>query len=92
MLIDYYLIDYTIDVAYNNIPVVKKMIDEVPYNNPEIFRLNASMNDEFDSEIMEDIMSKTRIHKLSYKTKRTLRTSNNKKTIWGYLHEKWNGC
>ena len=90
-LIDYYLIDYTMDVAYNNIPAVKKMIDEVPNNNPEIFGLNASMNSDYDSEIIDSITSKTAIHKLSYKHKRTLRTSNNKKTIWGYLYEKWDG-
>lgn len=36
VLIDYFLIDVFLEIGYRKIPKIKKIIDQVPYNNPDI--------------------------------------------------------
>lgn len=66
--IDYLFFDYIIDLAYNRLPALRKLIDAVPENNLHRDDLQAAMNDalpasEFDRVIQPD----TVLYKLSWR-------------------------
>ena len=66
-LIDYFLIDYVINLAYKNIDEVRNMINSIPHNNEKIFELSKIMNVGYDEKIFDNIKQVNDIHKLSYK-------------------------
>ena len=66
-LIEYYLIDYAITLQYSKFENIKKAIDEVPENNPEIHTLSSLLFETFDKKIFNDICFNTSLYKLSYK-------------------------
>lgn len=66
-MIDYYLIDFLIDLAYDYLPAVRKMIDDIPCNNEEIFQLVGLLNTEYNETEFEKLCDKNKVHKLSYK-------------------------
>jgi len=67
LIIDYFLIDYIIKIAYNNISEIKKIFDNVPYNNEEIHTLESMLNSKFDNKLAKELLSKNCVHKLTYK-------------------------
>lgn len=67
-LIDYYLIDYLIKVGYEDIPEIRKNIDNIPNNNPHIYTLEALLNKKYDENIFSQIKRDTSFYKLSRKT------------------------
>lgn len=68
-LIDYYLTDYVIMLAYNNIELVQNQIDQNKYNNRYIFKLENVINEPYDDKIFKELKKENQIHKLSYKIK-----------------------
>ena len=43
-LIDYVLVDFVLDIAYSNIPAVKKEMDDCPINNERVWTLSPYLN------------------------------------------------
>lgn len=82
-IIDYFMTDYFIDIAYNNIDYIKKMIDDIPINNIYSEKLLANINNKFDEEIYKKITNSTYIHKLSYK----IHISKDKDTFYNKIIE-----
>lgn len=66
-MIDYFLIDYILQLGYEYIPKIKECIDSVPINNPQVFMLQKNMGCLFDEKIYSEICRDTCVHKLSYK-------------------------
>lgn len=67
LLIDYLLLDYAIALAYNKIPVVKKLIDDVPYSSPNLYYLKNNLLRPVDTRQLSQVLNDTSIFKLSYK-------------------------
>lgn len=65
--IDYYLIDFAIALAYENIPVVRKEIDEVPINNTGVFFIQNHLNAPYAAYPFDKILQGNFLHKLSWK-------------------------
>lgn len=65
--IDYYLIDFIIALAYENIPVVKKEIDDVPINHINIYTAEEHLNEPYANYPFDKILKGTFLHRLSYK-------------------------
>jgi hypothetical protein len=84
-LVDYFLIDYVIAIAYNRLPPVKKMIDEVCPNNPCVYATQNSMDREFDSTLFAAIAKTTTFNKLTWKKDCPSITPDNKITFYGYI-------
>jgi hypothetical protein len=82
--IDYVLYDYTIALGYDNIPEMKKMIDDVPCNAAEKFVLEKNLNAEFSENIFS-AYPLTAFHKLTWKAKFNEYTKDKKLTIYGHL-------
>lgn len=66
-LIDYFLVDYTIATAYNNITSVKKMIDAVPYNNEDIYYVGNNLFSPLKENELKTVLQNTRIYRIGYK-------------------------
>ena len=84
-LIDYFLIDYFIATGYESSQSIKKIIDDVPFNNPDLQELLKKINGPFDLEIFQKITSSTIFHKLSWKGVPNLLNEENENTLWGYF-------
>lgn len=66
-IIDYFLLDYLILIAYNEFKPIRDLIDEIPINNLNIKELHEALNDEFDINIWKKMKNDTYIFKLSWK-------------------------
>ena len=80
-LIDYFLLDYVIYIAYNVSHEFKNIVDNLPYICNTLSLVKA-LNHEFNKNDF-----KCNINKLNWKRKYKLR-KNNKKTNYGYLIER----
>ena len=87
-LVDYFLIDYLIECAYQNFPDVQEVIDAVPLNNPHRFALrDAMLNEATDEEAKRCIKKDTVFYKLSYKSLYGTRTKDGRETFYSTLVE-----
>ena len=68
-LFNYYFIDYTIALAYEEFLDVKKLIDALPLNNPAVENLQPLLNAPFDEKKFEELRSSTMFFKLTWKHK-----------------------
>lgn len=82
----YFLTDYAISVAYEKMSNVKKMIDNVPVNNPLIHELKEQLNNEFNQEELDKLLAQNKIHKLAHERKYINELENRKITFYGQLN------
>ena len=85
-LIDYFLVDYLIALAYNELPQARALIDSVPVNNPKVYSLASAFR---SSALPEDynraVISGTQLYKLSRKDNYPLKTKDGKATLYSEL-------
>jgi len=91
ILIDYFIVDYFIAIAYDTLSDIRIMIDSVPGNNPKVHEFHHRLNPnfEFNKTLFDDLCSTTYFHKLNWKEEFKLHTSNGKLTNYGYIIEKF---
>jgi len=68
-LVDYFLMDYLVDIAYENISSVSIDIDSVAQNNPDIYFLQNNFYKKFDPVEFERITLDTKFFKLNWRDK-----------------------
>lgn len=66
-LIDYFLVDYSIAIAYDKFEEFKKVIDANPIDNAEVVKMATMLNWEFDRNVWDELYHSQVIHKLSWK-------------------------
>jgi len=87
ILIDYFLIDYSLALAYNHLPYIKEMIDNVPLNNKNYNLLINYLDKEFNQDLYNEIIKDTVFHKL----KHDFKSKNNKQfTFYKYILDGYN--
>jgi len=84
-LIDYFLIDYAIQIAYENSSECQKILDSVPIVNYDLYRLENSLNLEYSPELLDDIKNSTLFSKLSWRKPGKLKTLSGNETIYAHL-------
>lgn len=86
-LIDYLLMDYLIKIVYDNIPYAKRLIDELPFNNPQIEELQSRMSKPFDKNSYDKLInsSDTDFFKLSWRTNFKKQTKDGLYTYYYYF-------
>ncbi|GBL04850.1 capsular polysaccharide synthesis protein [Glaciecola sp. KUL10] len=67
-LLDYFLVDYLIAIAYENIEVAAEQIDSLPINSLDCYQLLSNLNQPFDSEKYNNICHFDSLHKLNWKS------------------------
>lgn len=65
--IDYLMMDYFIDILYQRNEIIRSQIDNVPYNNSELYSLKTAIAETFDPIRFNGIIEKTDILKLDWR-------------------------
>ncbi|MBQ9526966.1 MAG: capsular polysaccharide synthesis protein [Fretibacterium sp.] len=83
-LIDYFLIDYAIELAYEELLECKKLLDAVPICEDDLYRLEDIMNKEWNPSVFESIRTSALFSKLAWR-KNGRKKILGKETIYGHL-------
>lgn len=87
-LIAFFLIDYCIALAYEQIPAVRAALDACPYNNPEAHTLQRQLGTEYNMQEWQRLLLSGQFHKLTWK-KEFAAEVNGRQTFYGWLLEKY---
>lgn len=87
VIIDYYLLDYSIMLAYWNISWVKNLIDDLEYTSEGLYDLVEILNRPYDQNIVNKILQENIFSKLVWNQK-LKKMKDNKLTIYGFISEK----
>lgn len=66
-LIDYFFIDYAIDLAYRNSNEIRVLMDSVPVSNPNLHKLSPLLCNPYDEVEFAQLTMNTTMFKLSWK-------------------------
>lgn len=86
VLIDYFFIDYAIDLAYKYNATVKKQIDSIQENNPQIYNLLPLLPQRYNSNSFNALTKDTSIFKLSWKQYQPTELQG-KNTVYSHLKD-----
>ncbi|AFV85161.1 hypothetical protein amad1_08250 [Alteromonas mediterranea DE1] len=75
-LVDYFLMDYLVDIAYENIPRVSDDVDSIVKNNPDVYFLQNNFEQKFDPVKFKKIALETKIFKLNWRVKQNSTSAN----------------
>lgn len=84
ILIHYLLIDYVFALAYNEIPACRKILDDVPLNNPELYNMERWLSSKYDEDVYKKLTEDTMFFKLTWK-KDFKKSSFGSETFYGHL-------
>ncbi len=84
-LIDYFLIDYAINIAYDELPECRKILDAVPYVDYDLYMLERVMNREWTPESWKALISATNFSKLAWRKPGKKNTLTGRETIYAHL-------
>lgn len=84
-MMDYYLFDYIIDIGYDTIPGITKLIDNIPPSDAIPHFIHNNFNNKFDITEYNKICDTTHFHKLNWKINCCKYTKNNELTYYGYI-------
>lgn len=87
-IMDYLLVDYSIDYAYNEKQDVKEMIDSLPCTNKNMHAVLSMFDKPFEQEIMDKLSEDTWFFKLTYKHK-FIEETEGKYTFYRYIINKY---
>ncbi len=84
-ILDYFLTDRFIKIAYENIGEVRDMIEKCPINNRYNLELNDRLNEPYEEAAWEKMSSDTYIYKTTYKQELLETTGDNRDTFYKVL-------
>lgn len=84
-LIDYYLIDYVIALAYDHLDEVKSMINNCAPCQRNVFSLSMCLHKKYNQAYYELITKDTQVFKLSYKNVPATQNVVGEDTFYGHL-------
>lgn len=90
--IDYIFFDYIILAAYNNVPMIRRMMDLQEPNNEDVWAMLSIMNKEYNEQVYLRICAHNIFHKLTYKVDFEKITKDEKDTLYGYLLKETNNA
>ncbi|MDR2428287.1 MAG: capsular polysaccharide synthesis protein, partial [Candidatus Margulisbacteria bacterium] len=68
-MLDYFLVDYCLATARDNIPAIRQMLDAVPYSNENIYALKHKLGEKYAEQTFLKIRRTNYLHKLTWKEK-----------------------
>ena len=83
-LIDYFFVDYALELAREELPECERLLDSVPINNRGVESLNPLLNSEWDAAAFENLTSDTLFFKLTWKRKLE-KALHDRETFYGHL-------
>lgn len=85
IIVDYFIQNLFIKIAYNNIPSIKNIIDGIPSNNINVYSLYDNIDEEFNEISYSEWNSNTSFYKLTQKREYNINTENGKMTYFGAI-------
>ncbi len=86
-MVDYFLIDYTLNYVYEKFDCARMMVDNVRVDGSQRNELRKRLNAPYSESQYRDIMTSTPISKLSYKMTLSERTESGEQTLFSKLKE-----
>lgn len=83
--IDFFLFDYFIAAMYEELPAIKELIDGNEYNCDSFYQLSDNLNKKYEEEIMQEIVTQSKFHRMSWKQYYNEKTENKELTFFGYI-------
>lgn len=83
--IDFFLFDYLIALLYHSAGDIKNMIDAVPYNNEDFYKLEKLANQPFDDGVWLQLSGSQMFHRLSWKSDYA-KSVDGSETFYGFLN------
>lgn len=65
--IDYFMMDYFMDITIQHSIIAKKQIENVPINNEKVLSLSKIINEMYNEDDFQELCRTTKIHKLSWR-------------------------
>lgn len=84
-LIEYFMIDYYIEIAYKNIGSVRCAIDDCEINNVDVFFFNSQGNKIYRENVWNKLLKNNWLFKLSYKKDNKVNNIIGEPTYYGYI-------
>lgn len=84
-IIDYVLIDYLLMSGYQYVPEIRKIVNQVPNNNEDIFEMYQVLNKPYSKELYDKLTKRNVMHKLTYKMDLQKITEDGQITLYGFL-------
>lgn len=88
VLIDYFIMNRLIAVAYRHDDYTRKLIDKIPCSNEHLYHLKSLLNTKYSTSCLEKLASNTELFKLSYKDY-LWKSIDNKPTVYAHLLDKY---
>lgn len=85
IFVDYFMFDQFIEMLSERDPEIKKMISEVPFNNPDVHRLNGLLCEEFDAAKFDELCGRTWAFKLNLRTYSSTRLNENPNNFYNRI-------
>ena len=85
MALHYVFLDYIIWAGYQYIDDIHELIDNVPPNNKNIWKLSEKMNEKYEENKWNTILNDNQFYKLTYKANWNEYTENGELTNYGYF-------
>ncbi|MFW0899379.1 capsular polysaccharide synthesis protein [Clostridium perfringens] len=87
-LIDYFLCDYMIQIALEEIPYIQELLKKILQDNNHIFDMRSHLNDKFDIDIYNAYIKNSNFHSFQRRNK-YIKFNNNQITNYGYLYKEF---
>ena len=87
--VDYLMIDYFFDLLYRRDGEMKAWVDRIPVSDPDLHGLLEMLNEPYDPTVMESMLARTSLFKLTYKMELQETDADGKPTYWGYLKHRY---
>lgn len=84
-LLDYFLIDYVIDTAYQHLSSVKQQLNNISISHTRLFDMEEMLNLSYDEKHFSQLCQQQTFHKLSYKRIHSLLTTEGQPTLYERL-------
>ncbi len=84
-LIDYFLIDYFTAIYYENDIFFRGLVDTIPYNNRDLFRIEPLLNKAYTREQYNDILLNNTFLRLKWRNKYEMINCNGESTLYSCL-------
>ena len=86
--IQYFLVDYGVQLAYDNIDSIRRALDSIPINNEKRGFLTKHLCNEYTEQFsIEKLRNGTQFYKLFWKQECEEYTPDGKPTVWHYIKE-----
>lgn len=85
VLVDYFIMDYIIDMLYQSNDEIKNLIDSIPYNNENVHKLVPLLCDTFNEAHFRELTKDTFLFKLNWRKYTTEELERNPGNYYHYL-------